>query len=68
MINVTLTTDSPVKAAQLAVGGPSKLADMLKVSRQTLHKWRKRGWFPPHRIEAVEAVTGLPRATLERIK
>lgn len=62
MLKVTLPVKSSVHAAILAAGGPSALAAALKVSRPTIDKWRKRGWFPEHRLSAVIAATGLPES------
>jgi len=65
MIKFTLKAKTPVQAAILAVGGPGKLAIGLNVSRPTVAKWRKRGTFPSHRLEAVAALTGIPVETLD---
>lgn len=59
MTKITLDLANPVEAAIVVVGGPSAFAREIGVSRMTVAKWRKRGRFPDHRIQAVAEITGL---------
>lgn len=48
---------SPIELAADAVGGASKLADLIGVSIQTLSNWRGRG-IPIERCVAIEQACG----------
>lgn len=47
--------------ALFKVVGPSTLADLLGVSKQAVHQWRK---VPVARAKEIEQITGIPREEL----
>jgi DNA-binding transcriptional regulator YdaS (Cro superfamily) len=53
--------DDGLKAAIEAVGGVRALADLLKLNRQSVHRWR---CVPVNRLLQIETVTGVPRNVL----
>lgn len=57
-----MSEKSPIELAADAVGGASKLADLIGVSIQTLSNWRGRG-IPIERCVAIEQAT---RGTVTR--
>lgn len=45
-------------------GGIIKFAKSMGVTHQAIYNWRKRGWVPPERAVAIEAVFGIDRNSL----
>ena len=46
------------------LGGFRKAAEALNIPRTSLHRWVKSKSIPPHRVLAVERITGVPRHEL----
>ena len=53
-----------IQKAADAVGGQTKLAHALGLSRQAVQAMVVRGQAPPRRIVEIEAITGVPRKEL----
>jgi YdaS antitoxin of YdaST toxin-antitoxin system len=53
--------DAGLKKAIAAAGNKSRLAELLKIQRQAISKWKR---VPLNRILAVEAATGVRREEL----
>lgn len=62
----TIQAKSPVHAAVKAFETPGEFCEALGISRQSLSRWRKRGWFPEGRIARVHELTGIPAEQLRR--
>lgn len=45
-------------------GGIMKFCKCFNVTHQAVYSWRKRGWTPPERAVAIEAVFGISRDSL----
>mgnify|MGYP003341292109 FL=1 len=56
--------NSGIKRAVCAVGGQTRLADLVGVTQQSVSLWCVQGYVPLSRVTAVEAVTGVPRDEL----
>ena len=53
----------PLDIAAHAIGGYSKLAEALQISRQAVAKWRHRQ-IPAERVREVERISGVSRQIL----
>lgn len=61
------TKEERVSAIDLAIqrgGGIVRFAKGMGVTHQAVYNWRKRGWVPPERAVAIEAVFGIERDKL----
>lgn len=56
--------DTGLYKAVEAAGGVSALARQLRISRQALYVWLKRGYTPPIRAIELEELYGIPRSEL----
>lgn len=61
--NTMENTQGIARAVALA-GTQDKLAQLLGVTQQAVAKWVSRGWVPVRRAQEIEAITGVPRASL----
>jgi hypothetical protein len=61
------TKEERIAALDLAIergGGILKFCEKMKVTHQAVYSWKSRGWVPPERAVALEAVFGIPRTDL----
>lgn len=61
------TKEERIAALDLAIergGGILKFCQRLKVTHQAVYSWKARGWVPPERAVAIEAVFGIPRTDM----
>jgi hypothetical protein len=61
------TKDERIAALDLAIergGGIIKFCLKMKVTHQAVYSWKSRGWVPPERAVALEAVFGIPRTDM----
>lgn len=61
------TKDERIAALDLAIergGGIIKFCQKMKVTHQAVYSWKSRGWVPPERAAALEAVFGIPRTDM----
>ena len=61
------TKEERIAALALAIergGGILKFCQRLKVTHQAVYSWKARGWVPPERAVAIEAVFGIPRTDM----
>lgn len=64
---MTTTKEERVAALDLAIergGGIIQFCKKLKVTHQAVYNWKIRGWVPPERAVAIEAVFGIPRTDM----
>lgn len=45
-------------------GRQSEVAMALRVSKQSVNDWRRKGFVPPHHAAQLEAISGIPRTVL----
>ncbi len=58
------TKEERIAAPDLAIergGGIVKFAKAMGTSHQAIYGWRRRGWVPPERAVALEAIFGIDR-------
>lgn len=58
------TKQQRIAALDLAIergGGIVNFCKKLKITHQAVYSWKARGWVPPERAVALEAVFGVPR-------
>ena len=58
------TKETRIAALDLAIergGGILKFCKQLGVTHQAVYNWKARGWVPPERAVAIEAVFHIPR-------
>lgn len=58
------TKEERIAALDLAIergGGIIKFCKRMGVTHQAVYNWKARGWVPPERAVAIEAVFGIPR-------
>lgn len=61
------TKEERIAALDLAIergGGIIKFCKKMKVTHQAVYNWKARGWVPPERAVAIEAVFGIPRTDM----
>jgi hypothetical protein len=61
------TKEERIAALDLAIergGGILKFCEKMKVTHQAVYSWKSRGWVPPERAVALEAVFGIPRTDM----
>ena len=61
------TKEERIAALDLAIeraGGIVRFTKAMGVTHQAIYAWRKRGWVPPERAVAIEAVFGIERSQL----
>lgn len=64
---MTTTKEERIAALDDAIergGGIIKFCSRMNVSHQAVYNWRKRGWVPPERALAIEAIFGIERSLL----
>lgn len=58
------TTMPGIEQAIRAAGSQVLLAKALGVTQQAISAWLRRGWVPLRRAQEIEALYGVPRASL----
>ena len=61
------TKEQRIAALDLAIergGGIIQFCRKLNVTHQAVYSWKARGWVPPERAVAIEAVFDIPRTDM----
>lgn len=56
--------ESGISRAVRLAGSQEKLAEKLGVTQQAVSVWLRRAWVPLRRAQEIEALLGVPRASL----